>query len=75
MGKTTMNAPPDLQVRLSIREALTRIGDASRAADDLIAARLTPVIKELQDILAHLAPEHSRAPVPCHLCSGARTSD
>ncbi len=58
-----MNAPPDLQVRLSIREALTRIGDASASADDLvIVARLEAVMKELQDILAQLAPDPVLAP-------------
>jgi hypothetical protein len=63
-----MNAPPELQVRLSIREALTRICDASGSADDdFIVARLESVMKELEDILAHLAPEP--AAVACRVTS------
>ncbi len=69
-----MNAPPDLHVRLSIREALTRIGDASGAADDhRIVARLTSVMKELEDILAQLAPDP--APVARCICSWAQANE
>jgi hypothetical protein len=69
-----MNAPPDLHVRLSIREALTRIGDASGfAADDVIVARLQSVKKELEDILAQLAPDP--APFARRVCSWTSTGD
>jgi len=58
-----MTAAPDLQVRLYVREALTRVSDASSATDDhLIVARLKTVMKDLEDILAHLTPD----PTPLH---------
>ncbi len=61
-----MNAPSDLRVRLSLREAMNRIGDASYASSDvMIVARLKFVMKELDDILAQVTPDHApllRAP-------------
>jgi hypothetical protein len=59
-GEAAMNAPPDLRVRLSLREAMNRIGDASYDSGDvMIAARLKFVMKELEDILAQVTPDHA----------------
>jgi hypothetical protein len=61
-----MNAPPDLRLRLSLRDAMNRIGDASYASSDaMIVARLKFVMKELDDIIAQVTPDHApllRAP-------------
>lgn len=58
---------PDLRVRLCLREALNCINDACSATtvDAYTVLRLRTVIRDLEHILAHLAPE--RVPLPLHL--------